>query len=141
MDLLKLGAELFTRSVGQSGGANLSVATVLPALQSLLAGPDGNLDLAGLVSRFSSGGLQSLVGSWLGDGANQKLPVDDILKVLGGSNVADFAGKLGLSTPVAASGLADALPQMIDKASTGGNLLSGDALGKALGGLGGLFGR
>jgi hypothetical protein len=30
---------------------------------------------------------------------------------------------------------------MIDKASTGGNLLSGDALGKIAGGLGGLFGR
>jgi uncharacterized protein YidB (DUF937 family) len=141
MDLLKLGAELFTRSVAQSGGANLSVATVLPALQSLLAGPDGKFDIAGLVSRFSSGGLQNLVGSWLGDGANQKLPVEDILKVLGGSNVGDFAAKLGLSAPVAASGLADALPQMIDKASAGGNLLSGDALGKALGSLGGLFGR
>ena len=141
MDLLKLGAELFVRSIGQSGGANLSVASVLPALQGLLAGPDGKLDIAGLVSRFSGGGLQSLVGSWLGDGANQKLPVEDVMKVLGGSNVGDFAAKLGLSAPAAASGLADALPQMIDKASAGGNLLSGDALGKVLGGLGGLFGR
>lgn len=141
MDLLKMGAELFVRSVGQSGGANLSVASVLPALQGLLSGPDGKFDVAGLVSRFSGSGLQNLVGSWLGDSANQKLPVEDIMQVLGSGKVGEFAAKLGLSTPVAASGLADALPQMIDKASSGGNLLGGDALGKALGGLGGMFGR
>jgi uncharacterized protein YidB (DUF937 family) len=141
MDLLKLGAEAFMRSVGQSGGAGLNLETVLPALQALLAGPDGKVDIAGLVSRFSRGGLQGLVSSWLGDGGNQALPVDKLLEVLGDKPVADFAAKLGLATPTAASGLAEALPQMIDKASAGGNLLGGDALGKLAGGLGGLFGR
>jgi uncharacterized protein YidB (DUF937 family) len=48
--------------------------------------------------------------------------------------VSDFASTLGTDTDTAAAGLADVLPQMMDQASSGGNLLD------AAGGLGGLMG-
>ena len=53
-----------------------------------------------------------------------------------------FASKLGLSQEEAAGGLSDALPQMVDKASSGGSLL--DSIGGVSGALsmaGKLFGK
>ena len=49
-------------------------------------------------------------------------------------NGVDFAASLGTDTGTAASGLADVLPQLMDKASSGGSLLD------AAGGVGGLMG-
>ncbi|TKB08455.1 YidB family protein [Desulforhopalus sp. IMCC35007] len=47
--------------------------------------------------------------------------------VLGSDRIAEFASKLGLSTEEAAGGLSEALPQIMDKGSSGGSLL--DSLG------------
>lgn len=138
MDLLKLGAGLFIRSASAAGAKNLTLASVIPALQSLLAGPDGKVDIFRLVSQFTGSGLASLASSWLGDGANQELAPEKVIEVLGDNQVTAFASKLGLDKSIAATGLAEALPQLIDKASSGGSLLNGDTLGKTLGGL---FGR
>jgi len=92
-------------------------------------------DLAGLASKMaSSGELTSLVSSWLGDGGNSAISADGILGLLGESRGSDFASKLGTNTDTAAAGLADVIPQVVDKASSGGSLLD------AAGGLGGLMG-
>lgn len=58
------------------------------------------------------------------------------------SQISDFATKLGLSQEEAAGGLADAIPQMVDKASSGGSLLDSiGGLSGALGAAGKLFGN
>lgn len=141
MDIVKLAVDLFISNIGKSGTSNLSASTVSSALQGLLGGADGKLDIGDLVSRFSGSGLQSAVSSWLGDGANQALSAKQVVDILGNGPVSEFASKLGLSSDVASEGLATTIPQIIDKASSGGSLLGGDALGKALGGLSGMFGR
>ena len=131
MDLIKLGAQLLSDKLG----LELDPTTVSSALTGLLGGSGGNIDFAGLATKMaSSGELGNIVSSWLGDGANSSISADDILSMLGNSNVADFASKLGTDTETAAGGLADVLPQLIDKASSGGSLLD------SVGGLGGLMG-
>ena len=47
--------------------------------------------------------------------------------MLGADKIGEFASKLGLSNEEAAGGLSEALPQMVDKASSGGSLL--DSIG------------
>ena len=54
--------------------------------------------------------------------------------MLGADKIADFASKLGLSNEEAAGGLSEALPQMVDKASSGGSLL--DSIGGISGAVG-----
>ena len=47
--------------------------------------------------------------------------------MLGPEKISEFASKLGLSNEEAADGLSEALPQMVDKASSDGSLL--DSIG------------
>ena len=72
-------------------------------------------------------------GFWLGDGANSAISAESILGVLGENSVSSFASSLGTDTGTAAAGLAEVLPQLMDKASSGGSLLD------AAGGVGGLM--
>ena len=137
MDLLKIATELFMSNM-KSG--NLDANTVMNGLKGLLADQSGNIDLAGLVSKFGTSGLGALASSWLGDGKNESLSSQQLTDVLGKDKVNNFASSLGINTDSAISGLASMIPQMIDKSSSGGSLLSGDTLSKALGGLSGLGG-
>lgn len=131
MDLLELGTSLLNDQLG----LQVDPATVTAALGKLLGDGQGNVDLAGLASKMaSSGELGNIVSSWLGDGANSAISADSILGLLGEGEVAEFASSVGADTGTAASGLADVLPQIMDQASSGGNLLD------SLGGAGGLLG-
>ncbi len=131
MDLIQLGAQLLSDRLGLKVDTN----TIASALSSLLGDGQGNIDLAGLASKMaSSGELSGIVNSWLGDGANSAISADKLLGLLGQEKVSGFASQVGTDTQTAASGLADVLPQLMDKASSGGNLL------EAAGGLGGLMG-
>jgi uncharacterized protein YidB (DUF937 family) len=131
VDIIQLGAQLLSEQLGLQVDAD----TVGNALGKLLGDGQGNIDLAGLASKMaSSGQLGDIVSSWLGDGANSPISADNILGLLGEGKVADFAGTLGTDPQSAAGGLADVLPQLMDKASSGGSLL------ESAGGLGGLMG-
>jgi uncharacterized protein YidB (DUF937 family) len=131
MDLLKIGAEMLSEKLG----VQVDLDTVAGALSSLLGDGQGNIDLAALTGKLaSSGDLASVVGSWLGDGSNSPISASSLESMLGENAVADFASKLGTDPATAAGGLADVLPQLVDKASSGGSLLD------AAGGLDGLMG-
>ena len=131
MDIIELGTQLLSDKLG----LQVDAQTIASALSGLLGDGQGNIDLAGLASKVaSSGELGDIVSSWLGDGANTGISADTILGLLGESQVADFASSVGTDTNSAAAGLADVLPEMVDKASAGGKLL------ESVGGLGGLMG-
>ncbi len=141
--LLKVGANAFMNS-NKSGdaGSTLDIGNLVSALAGLLSGGQGGLDLGSLVSKFSSAGFGNLVNSWLGDGANESMSTGQITEMFGANNIAGFAAKLGLSQEEAAGGLSDAIPQMMDNASSGGSLLdSVGGLSGALGAAGKLLGK
>jgi uncharacterized protein YidB (DUF937 family) len=141
--LLKIGAEAFINS-NKSGeaGSGLDISSLLPALSGLLGGGQGSLDLSSLISKFSSAGLGNVVNSWLGDGANDSISAGQIKEMFGSNQISEFASKLGLSQEEAAGGLSDAIPQMVDKASSGGSILDSiGGLSGALGAAGKLFGN
>lgn len=144
-DLLKMGASAFISSkMSGDAGSGLDSSSLTSALGGLLGGGDsgGGLDVGSLLSNMNSGGLAGLAQSWLGDGENEAISADQVTSMLGSDKISEFASQLGLSEDEAAGGLADALPQMVDNASSGGSLL--DSIGGVSGALnmaGKLFGR
>ncbi len=120
MDLLKVGGSLIQ---GNSDDATtgLDVGDIANALGGLLGNSEGGLDLGALVGDLSQNGLGEIVGSWLGNGENAPISMEQITDLLGSEKVAEFASQLGLSEESAAGALADALPQVVDQATSGEN--------------------
>ncbi len=127
-DLLKMGASLIQ---GNSDDATTGLDTdaITNALGDLLGGgADGGIDLSSLVSGLSENGLAGVVGSWLGSGENEPISLDSITDLLGGDKVSEFASSLGLSEESAKGALADAIPNIIDKATSGEGSIVDDML-------------
>jgi len=138
-DLLKLGASAIQ---GNSDDATTGLDTdaITGALGNLLGGgADGDIDLSSIVSGLSENGLGSIVGSWLGSGENEAISLDSITDLLGADKISEFASSLGLSEESAKGALADALPNVIDKATEGGGSLVEDMLAQ-VGGVDGAMG-
>ena len=118
-ELLKMGSEMIQ---GNSDNATtgLDSDTLSGALGNLLGGGvTGGIDLSSIMSGLSENGLGSIVGSWLGSGENESISMDSITDLLGADKVSEFASSLGLSEESATGALADMLPNVIDKATSG----------------------
>ncbi len=130
-DLIKMGATLFINSkMSGDNGSGLDVDSLASALSGLLSGDskDGaGLDLGAILSSMQSGDMGKIVASWLGDGDNDAISGDQVTNIFGQDKISDFASKLGLSEDEAVGGLQDALPNIVDKASSGGSIL--DSIG------------
>ncbi len=130
--LLKMGASAFIQSkLSGNAGSGLDSSLLTSALGGLLGGggssDGGGLDLGSLLSNMDSGGLAGVAKSWLGDGDNESISTDQVTSMFGSDKISEFASQLGLSQDEAAGGLADALPQLVDNASSGGSIL--DSIG------------
>ncbi len=133
-EILQLGAKMFSKSnLSGDTGSNLDMGALASALSGLTSG-SGGFDLGALMKNLDTGGLADMAKSWLGDGANAGISPDQVSNVIGSDKIAEFASKLGLSTEEAAGGLSEALPHMVDNASSGGSFL--DSIGGVEGVLG-----
>jgi len=131
MDVLQLGVQLMSEKLG----TQIDVDTASTALSSLLGDGQGGIELAGITGRMaSSGDFGDILGSWLGDGANSPISAESVQTLLGSEQLSAFASQIGTDSGSAAAGLAELLPQLIDKSSAGGSLL------EAAGGVDGLLG-
>ena len=99
-----------------------------------LVGNSDKMDVAGLLGNLKEQGLGDIAESWLGDGANQSISADQLKSAMGAEQVTQAAAQLGTDEGSLLGGLQAALPQLVDKASSGGSLLD------SLGGLGGVAG-
>ncbi len=118
MDLLKIGASLIQ---GNSDDATTGLDTdaITSALTKLMGNGQGGLDLGALVGGLSQNGLGEIVGSWLGNGENKSISMDQITDLLGSDKVSEFASELNISEESAKGALADSLPQVVDQATAG----------------------
>ena len=130
---MQIGVQLLQSKLGN----NVQTSDIESALSGLLGGD--NFDIGGLISKMQgNGGLASMAASWLGDGANSAMSGSQVMDIFGQDKVSEFASKLNIDEGTASNGLADMLPQLIDKASSGGSLLE-SAMG-SMGGAGGMMG-
>lgn len=138
-DIISLGTKAFQDKMGGEG-ADSSVVT--DALSGLFSNEEGGFDMGNIISSVTSGesGIGSVVSSWLGDGENDAVDGSQLTELLGSDKIAAFAEKLGIDTDTALSGLTDAVPNIVDKASEGGSLVS-SLLGAVTGSLGDVAGN
>jgi len=97
----------------QSQGSMMQVA--LQVLQQ-------NGGLPGIISKFDHGGMADHVGSWVGTGANMPMSGAQLQEILGSGSIGEIAQRLGMSHGDASSGLAQVLPQVIDKLTPAGQI-------------------
>jgi len=118
MDLLKTAASLMQKN-GDDATSGLNEEDIAQALDYLVGDGQGGLNLVTFVGRLSQNGLGEIVGSWLGNGENRSISIEQITTLLGSEKVAAFASELGLSQESAAGALADVMPQVVDLATRG----------------------
>ena len=112
------------------GGGNPAIGGVLNSL----IGGGKTADLGGLLSGLKDKGMGDIADSWTGDGENSPISIDQLKDVLGAEKVSAAATELGTDEGSLLDGLKDAIPQMVDKSSSGGSLLD------KVGGLGAVAG-
>lgn len=130
MDLLKTAASLI-QSNNDDATTGLNVDDIVKSLEHLVGNGSGGLDLVKFVGGLSQNGLGEIVGSWLGNGENKSISIEQIMILLGSDNVAAFASELGISQESAANALAQALPQVVDQATRGESTIMDEMLSNA----------
>lgn len=119
-------SELLGQIMGGQGGQLLGAV-------SGLVDKAGGLD--GLLGLLQKSGLDDQVKSWISTGQNKQVSSQQLQQALGDDKVAAVAQQAGVSKDEAASGLADLLPQLVDKLSPDGKLPDASSLQSMLGGL------
>lgn len=144
-DLIKMGASAFMNS-NRSGdtGSGLDLGSLTSALSGLTGGnsDNGGMDLGSILGKMQGGGMADMAQSWLGDGDNAPMEDSNVMDMFGADKISEFAAKLGMTESEAVGGLRDAMPEMVNNASSGGSLL--DSIGGISGAIGmasKLFGR
>jgi len=120
MDIKSLAAGMLMKKLGGDSGA---IGGVLESL----VGSGDSMDLGSLVSGLKDKGLGDVASSWIGEGENKAISADQLKDVLGSDKVSEAAAKLGTDEGSLLDSLKDAIPQVVDQASSGGSLL--DSLG------------
>jgi uncharacterized protein YidB (DUF937 family) len=104
----------------QQGGDN----PLLQMAMQMLAGKGGGSEggLGNLMNTLQNAGLGEQLKSWIGTGENMPISADQLSQALGSDKIRDIAGQLGMSQGEVSGGLADMLPQLIDKITPNGQL-------------------
>ena len=130
-DLLKMGASLIQNN-DDDATTGIDTDKITQALGSLFSSNDGKgLDLSNIISAVTNGSsLSEIVSSWIGNGENAPIDPDQVTELVGEDKVNEFADKLGVNVDSAKKALADALPNVVDKATNEDSSLVGDLLDK-----------
>ena len=85
-----------------------------------------NGGIEGLLDKFRQGGYADQAASWQSTGENLPISGNALQEVLGSGAVGQIAQQLGMSHGDAAGGLAQVLPQLIDKFTPDGQIPAND---------------
>ena len=85
-----------------------------------------------MTQKFNANGLGDIMSSWVSKGENLPISPEQILQVFGSGQVQQIGERLGVSSGEASGGIADILPQIVDKLTPDGSLPSGDLLDQGL---------
>jgi uncharacterized protein YidB (DUF937 family) len=108
--------------LGKSSDSPISMPEALVAA---LGSQEGGL--GGLVQKFESAGLGSVISSWIGTGANQPVAPDALHGILGSDLVQQISAKTGLPIAQLLPQIAQHLPGLVDGMTPNGQVPSGSA--------------
>lgn len=106
---------------------------LLKILLGMLAGGKlGGLD--GLMNKFNNNGMQNQLASWVSTRPNEPVSPAQVEQALGTDTVNEIAQQAGMDQTQAAQGLAEVIPQLVDKVTPTGVMpqqyIVSDAIGK-----------
>jgi uncharacterized protein YidB (DUF937 family) len=136
MGLLDQLAGQLTGSQGAQNQDPGSQSNLLGGVMNLINNAGG---LQGILQQLQSGGIRDQVASWVGTGENLPVSGNQITNALGAENITQIAQQAGVEPGQAASGLAQMLPQIIDKLTPDGQVPQNDLLAQGLNLLRGKF--
>jgi uncharacterized protein YidB (DUF937 family) len=120
--------------LGQIGGALLGgggKGQLMQILLSMLAsGKLGGLD--GLLNKFNNNGMQNQLASWVGTQPNEPVSAAQVEQALGTDTVNEIAQQAGMDQSEAAHGLAEIIPQFVDKVTPTGEMPDQNVISEAL---------
>ena len=105
---------------GMMGGGTQQAQN--PLVQMALQMIQQNGGLPGIISKFQHGGMTEHVDSWVGTGQNMPVSGNQLQEILGSGSIGQIAQQLGMSHSDASSGLAQVLPQLIDRLTPTGQV-------------------
>jgi uncharacterized protein YidB (DUF937 family) len=116
-----MGGTTDTRSPmgAQAQGQNPLLMLALQLLQQ-------NGGLEGILGRFQQAGYGQQAQSWVGTGQNLPIDPNVLTQIFGGDRMGQFGQQFGMSTDEASGGLADVLPQVIDRMTPQGRVEPGN---------------
>ena len=94
-NILKIGAQAFQNNTDSSTDG-LDLSDISSAISDLIGNNEGGLGLSNFLSGMQSGGLASIVASWLGDGDNETISSNQLKEILGQDKIDEFSSKLGI---------------------------------------------
>lgn len=119
--------DMVAGTLGGQSGANPLLNVVMDMVSSKQTG-----GLGGLLKTLQENGLGEQAASWVSTGQNLPVSGDQIRNALGNGTLGQIAAQLGLTEKDAAGGLADLLPQVIDRLTPDGQVPEGDLMAKGL---------
>lgn len=136
MGLLDQLAGQVMGSLGAQKQDSVAQGDLMGGVMALINGAGG---LPALLQQLQGSGLGDQVASWIGTGENQAVSGDQIKNALGEDNIQQIAQQAGVEPEHASAGLAQLLPQIIDKLTPNGQVPQGDLLEQGLSVLKGKF--
>ena len=136
MGLLDQLAGQVMGSLGAQKQDSVAQGDLMGGVMALINGAGG---LPALLQQLQGSGLGDQVASWIGTGENQAVSGDQIKNALGDDNIQQIAQQAGVEPEHASAGLAQLLPQIIDKLTPNGQVPQGDLLEQGLSMLKGKF--
>jgi len=124
--------------IGKKLGGDSQQSSLMEQAFSIINNPDTG-GLSGLIEKFQKNGLEDVISSWIGKGANQAVSSDQISNTLGTEKIKEIAGKVGVSPNHISESLATILPQLIDKLTPDGKVPDDNILEKGLSALAGKY--
>ena len=117
--------------LGKVLGGGSSQNPLMDIVMGLITNPQSG-GLQGLIQTFKEKGLGDAMASWISTGENQSVSGDQIQHALGSNFIQQIAQQLGSSKSEVSGGLANLLPDIIDKLTPTGKLPEGDQLHQGL---------
>ncbi len=119
MGLLDQLAGQVIGSLGAQKQDSVSQGDLLGGVMSMVNKAGG---LQAILQQLQASGLGDQVASWIGTGANNPVSGNQLVDALGADQIAQVAQQAGVEPEHAATGLAQLLPQIIDKLTPDGQV-------------------
>ncbi len=117
--------------LGKVLGGGSSQNPLMDIVLGLITNPQTG-GLQGLIQTFKEKGLGDAASSWISTGKNQPVSGEQIQHALGGNFIQQIAKQLGSSKSEVSGGLANLLPEIIDKLTPNGSLPESNQLQQSL---------